>query len=138
MFLSGKMKALGLALLLSVAVSACGNNEMAKPVAAKPIPLTLEFFTMPVDIKVGKEVGLRLLVKRGDKVIQNAEVTFEIWKDGDDPSKHQKTMTLYGLRGMNYYEWQQTFTEPGLYHITLHTTVDDIHQMPTKDFVVTE
>ena len=140
MILSGKMKVLGVALLLSVAVSACGSNEPAKPVAAaKPVPLDLSFMTVPAQPKVGQETDLRLWVKRGGKLIQDADSRFEIWKDGEtDPSKHIMLTGMYGIDNHNYYDWRYTFTQPGKYHITLNTTVDNFHQMPTKDFTVTE
>jgi YtkA-like len=138
MFLSRKKKVLGVAaLLLSVALSGCSNNDMAaKPVSAKPVPLTLDFFTMPLDIKVNKVSELRLSVKRGDKVIQDAHVEFEIWREGDPPQKHVKTDMILYSNSFYFTEW--TFTQPGDYHITLHTTVGDYHQMPTVDFKVTK
>ncbi|MGB8954477.1 MAG: FixH family protein [Tumebacillaceae bacterium] len=138
--LSGKRKGLAVAmaaLLLSVAVTGCSNSDLAaKPVSAKPIPLTLDFYTMPLDIKVNKVSELRLSVKRGNKVIQDAHVEFEVWREGDPIEKHVKTEMIVYNYGYYFTEW--TFTRPGDYHITLHTTVDDYHQMPTVDFKVTE
>src|SRR3569833_2581896 len=113
MFLSRKMKGLGVAaLLLSVALSGCSNGDpLVKPaLAVKPTPLQLDFFTMPLDIKVGKQAELRLSVKRDGKVIQDATCEFEVWRDCDAPDKHEKLMVIYGL---GYYFTGGAGARPG-------------------------
>ena len=134
MFLSKKMVTLGLACVVALSLSACGS-EQAKPAGAvKPVKMDLNFFTTPSVIKAGEEVRLRLAVTRTGKIVQDAEVEYEIWREGDKRT-FVKELAPYVL-GM--YELKKKYTTPGVYHIIPHTTSQDMHQMPTLEFTVVE
>ncbi|MFC4766345.1 FixH family protein [Effusibacillus consociatus] len=116
-----------------VALPGCGSNqEDHSRHADHPQKLTIEFTTNPKEIQPGKEVELIARVSKGSEPVKDADVDLEIWRDGTE--KHEMLETKPDKKGA--YHLKKTFPEAGLYHVTIHTTTSEIHQMPTVDFQV--
>lgn len=98
----------------------------------KPLKADISFATAPAKLVVGQEAQLIETVVSAGKPVDDADVEMEVWLDGD--ASHEKVKAT--ADGAGKYLLKKTFTKPGLYHATLHTTANDMHQMPTKDFQV--
>lgn len=78
-------------------------------------------------------VTISATVTQGDEKVDDAdEVTFEIWKDGQE--KHEKIQGE--SKGKGVYSISKTLPEAGQYHVISHVTARDMHNMPQKEFTV--
>lgn len=93
---------------------------------------SIEFSTDPAEIHAGQEIKLIEKVSQKGKPITDATVEMEIWRDGE---KNHKMVPSSGGQDGNYNVYQ-SFPDAGTYHVTLHTTANTIHQMPTKELQV--
>ena len=64
--------------------------------------------------------------------VNDADVEFEIWKEGADAHETVKPT----VEAAGRYTTRKTFDQPGLYHVMIHTTARGLHQMPTHDLTV--
>jgi hypothetical protein len=94
--------------------------------------LTIDFTTNPATVHKGTEAQLIEHVKQAGKDLPDASVVMEIWNDNNP--QHEKIKATPDNKG-NYIV-KKVFDQSGTYHVTLHTTTDDLHQMPTKEFQV--
>lgn len=93
---------------------------------------TIEFSTDPNPVTVNHPARLIERVTKNGQPVTDAIVKMEIWKEGN--SQHEIVDASAGQNGT--YTVEKTFEQAGLYHVTLHTSVQGYHQMPTKDFQV--
>ncbi|QCJ44665.1 hypothetical protein FAY30_23795 [Bacillus sp. S3] len=87
----------------------------------------------PENPQPNKEVTFSATVTQGKEKVDDAdEVTFEIWKDGQE--KHDKIQGEH--KGDGVYSITKSFPEAGKYFVISHVTARDMHNMPKKEFTV--
>ncbi|HEU4962896.1 MAG TPA: FixH family protein [Bacilli bacterium] len=132
-----KKWALAAAVCSSLLFTACGTDDASEEGmnmdTSKPVNFDIDFQTA-TPIKVGDKVDLLAYIHEGDKPIDDAEVAMEYWMGAK--GEHQNVEAEHGDGGK--YKVTERFTEPGTYHVTVHTTANDMHKMPTFDFEVVQ
>ncbi|TCP58001.1 YtkA-like protein [Tumebacillus sp. BK434] len=99
----------------------------------KPQKLNIEFTTTPSPAKAGAEAELVATIARAGEPVTDAKVEFEIWQG---EGAHETLNVKGGNDGR--YALKKTFTTPGTYQVTIHTTTKELHQMPTVSFEVVQ
>ncbi|WP_157729355.1 FixH family protein [Tumebacillus algifaecis] len=124
-------------LIAAFAGFGCGTNGADEHEnhqgANVPQKLTITFATNPTPAKTGGETELVATIAQVGKPVQGAKVEFEIWQ-GEEA--HETLEAHAGKDGA--YSVKKTFTKPGTYQVTIHTTTKELHQMPTETFEVVE
>lgn len=119
-------------LISTLALSACGADRTPPQGSVLPQKLTIDFATNPSEIRAGTKAQLIARVSRANQPVKDAVVEMEMWREGE--TKHETIKATPDGKGA--YTVNKTFAEAGTYHVTLHTTTSEIHQMPTVDFQV--
>jgi hypothetical protein len=123
--------------LAAMAGVGCGTDrpqeDARQPEATVPQKLNIQFTTNPSPAKVGEETELVATISRSEEPVADAKVEFEIWQG---EGAHETIEAQERKNGA--YSSRKTFTKPGTYQVTIHTTTKDLHQMPTMTFEVTE
>lgn len=79
-----------------------------------------------------KPITFEAKVTQGKEKINDADVTFEIWRSKDE--KHVKISIKHAEDGV--YRLEKSFQQEGTYYIISHVTARDMHNMPKKEFTV--
>ncbi|MDG4655685.1 FixH family protein [Ectobacillus antri] len=120
------MKKLIVAISLLLVLTACGNNESKTDVTNEiPKEVKVEVKTQPEQITPNTSTEIQAIVTQDGKTIDDAEVKFEIWKEGSE--KHDMIDATYKK---DMYKIDQIFSETGMYNIVAHTNAKDMHVMP--------
>lgn len=123
-------------LLIAAAIASAGCGSSAEhehhgTSTTKPVKLTIDFTTAPSPAKAGAEAELLATIARAGEPVPDAKVEFEIWQgEGAHETVDAKA------EGDGRYTLKKTFTQPGTYQVTIHTTTKELHQMPTMKFEV--
>ncbi|RIW29363.1 hypothetical protein D3H55_19055 [Bacillus salacetis] len=83
-------------------------------------------------VEAGKEVELTAHAMNGEEPLTEADVRFEIWKDGEE--KHEFIDTEETDAGK--YQATHTFAEPGSYKVKLHVEKGEVHTHTEKIMTV--
>ncbi|UOY93871.1 FixH family protein [Ectobacillus sp. JY-23] len=120
------MKKLIIAISLMLVLTACGKDESKNNVTNEiPKEVKVEVKTKPEQVLPNTSTEIQAIVTQDGKTIDDAEVKFEIWKEGSE--KHDMIAATY-KQGM--YTIDKTFLEAGMYNIVAHTNAKDMHVMP--------
>lgn len=82
--------------------------------------------------KLDKPIIFEAKVTQGSEKINDADVTFEVWRAKDE--KHEKIAIKNPKNGV--YRLEKSFRQEGTYYIISHVTARDMHNMPKKEFTV--
>jgi hypothetical protein len=99
---------------------------------AAPQKVTIDWQPAPAEPKAGQAVAITAKLTLENQPVNDAEVEFEVWKEGSEA--HEMLKPTADQQGR--YTTRKTFDQPGLYHVTIHTTAKGLHQMPTRDLQV--
>ncbi len=123
-----------LSLLMLAACGSSNNNENTNG-NSDNIPNMVEVeIKLPEEIEPNEEVKIEALVTQGDEHVEDAnEVTFEVWKQGQE-ADHE--MLEADNDGKGVYSITKTFEEEGFYYVVAHTTARDMHVMPRVEVTV--
>ncbi|MFD0770808.1 FixH family protein [Bacillus sp. CGMCC 1.60114] len=86
----------------------------------------VEIKTNPETLKPNEKAEVQATVTQGKEKVTDADVKFEIWKDGEE----KKEMLDAKHKGNGVYTIDKTFPSEGVYHIIAHTNARDMHVMP--------
>ncbi|WP_433750989.1 FixH family protein [Falsibacillus pallidus] len=78
-------------------------------------------FMAPKAIQVGKSVKLMAHIMKGDEMLENAHVRFEIWKENSEKHDYVETKA----EGPGQYTSEYTFKENGKYMVKIHVENDE-------------
>ena len=128
---------LGITLVLSVILSACGaeedHNNHSMSDDEVPEMLMVEL-TVPEKGVTGEKVEFIAKVTQGEEIVEDAnEVKFEVL----NKSTGEKEMIDGTLNKDKNYSISYRFEQAGVYDITSHVTARNMHTMPTKTIEVT-
>ncbi|MBM7620912.1 hypothetical protein JOC95_002767 [Bacillus tianshenii] len=117
-------------------LAACGNNnsDSTKETDEKLPEMVQVEILLPEKIEPDEEVKIEALVTQGKEKVEDAsEVTFEVWKQGQEKDHEM----IEGKNdGSGIYSFTKTFEEEGLYFVVAHTTARDMHVMPRVEMTV--
>ncbi|MCM3570535.1 FixH family protein [Neobacillus mesonae] len=133
-----KYKSLLMLVIASIMIIAAGcgtakekdtGSQNQEPPAMIEVALKIN----PENPEPNKEATISATVTQADEKVDDAdEVTFEIWKDGQE--KHDKIPGE--KKGDGVYSIKKSFSEAGKYFVISHVTARDMHNMPQKEFTV--
>lgn len=132
------MKRLSLFLSISAVLllTACGNNnkDTSEGDGAKLPEMVEVEVLLPEKIEPNEEVKIEVLVTQGAEKVEDAnEVTFEVWKQGQEKDHEM----IEGKNdGSGIYSFTKTFEEEGFYFVVAHTTARAMHVMPRVEVTV--
>ena len=125
-----------LLILLMIAATACSpdeNGEMTEIPGLIDVVIHIE----PEQLSPGEPVSIQAVVTQEGEPVEDAnEVTFEIWKEGQNEEEHEQIAGEH--LGEGVYGIEKTFSEPGVYYVISHVTARGAHNMPKKQFTVGE
>lgn len=128
---------LGITLVFSVILSACGAEESHNnhPMSDDEVPeMLLVELTVPEKGVTGEEVEFIAKVTQDEEIVEDAnEVKFEVL----NKSTGEKEMIDGKLNKDKNYSSSYRFEQAGEYDITSHVTARNMHTMPTKTIEVT-
>ncbi|RDI45803.1 FixH family protein [Falsibacillus pallidus] len=75
----------------------------------------------PKVIEAGKSVKLMAHIMKGDEMLENAHVRFEIWKENSEKHEYVETKA----EGPGQYTAEYTFKESGKYTVKIHVENDE-------------
>ncbi|MDR9793155.1 FixH family protein [Aeribacillus pallidus] len=131
---------------LSVLLICCSENKASgdlqkKDKSTEPVEsgmaetgtdLTMEFSMNPKELQVNEAAALSVKVTSKGKAVTDAEVVFEIWKEGLNEPLFMNTKSdskgTYTLKGQ--------FSEAGTYSLIAHVSTLYSHQMQTFQFTI--
>ncbi|PLS01585.1 FixH family protein [Neobacillus cucumis] len=116
-------------LSLSLVVS-CSKQEENKGEMPEMVEVNLSVSPNPGE--QNKPIIFEAKVTQGKEKINDADVTFEVWRSKD--AKHEKITVKHSEDGI--YRLEKTFQQEGTYYIISHVTARDMHNMPKKEFTV--
>ncbi|WP_421382911.1 FixH family protein [Bacillus salacetis] len=87
---------------------------------------------VPDTVKKEEEFDLTGHAKHGEEPLTEAQVRFEIWKDGEE--KHEFIDT--SEEGEGEYKASHMFSEAGTYHVKLHIEKGELHTHTEKTVTV--
>ncbi|ULT55298.1 FixH family protein [Neobacillus drentensis] len=116
-------------LFLGLVVS-CSKQEDRTGDMPKMVDVNLSVNPNPGE--PNKPITFEAKVTQGKEKINDAEVTFEVWRSKD--TKHEKIAVKHSEDGV--YRLEKTFQQEGTYYIISHVTARDMHNMPKKEFTV--
>ncbi|TWE06055.1 YtkA-like protein [Neobacillus bataviensis] len=116
-------------LSLSVAVS-CSNEQ--ENTGDMPEMVDVNLSVKPNPGEANKPIIFEAKVTQGKEKINDAEVTFEVWRSKDP--NHEKIALKHAEDGV--YRLEKTFQQEGTYYIISHVTARDMHNMPKKEFTI--
>jgi hypothetical protein len=117
-------------------LAACGNSSNnSEGSNGDQVPSAVEVeVLLPEKIEPNEEVKIEALVTQGEDIVEDAnEVTFEVWKQGQE-ADHE--MIEANNEGDGLYSFTKTFEEEGFYYVVAHTTARDMHVMPRAEVTV--
>lgn len=112
------------------------TSESNKMVGANPFGeekiINMNFFTAPKSLKLNQTSALAVKLSSKGKVITDAKVVFEIWKDGENQPIQVNTKSdnkgTYTLKGK--------FSVAGTYNLIAHVDALNRHEMNTFQFAI--
>lgn len=119
-----------LAIGLFLIISACNNQDNTGEELPEFVEVVLT--VKPETGQVNEPMSFEAKVTQGEENVEDAEVTFEIWRAKDE--KHEKIEVKHSEKGI--YELEKSFQQEGTYYIISHVTARDMHNMPKKEFIV--
>lgn len=128
-----------LSLALFVILSAgCGQlkpeeTEQQPEQPQTPTQLNITFQSSPDQPDKNQPVELSSVITDENKPFTDANVEFEVWKQGEE---HQMIKASHQADGK--YTAVQKFPEDGQYHVVVHVTAPGIHQMISGSFTIGE
>lgn len=119
-----------IALLSVIAAVSCSkqNEESSK----MPEMVNVSLSVNPNPGQPNKPITFEAKVTQGKEKINDADVTFEIWRSKDE--RHEKISIKHAEAGV--YRLEKSFQQEGTYYIISHVTARDMHNMPKKEFTV--
>lgn len=122
-------------LIVLLVLSGCGSTVSNNGPEVIPELIDVQFKTNPEIVKANEVIELIATVsQRNEKVDDADKVEFEIWKEGQEESQHEKIEANYQQDGL--YVISYIFEEPGKYFIYSHTTARSYHSMPKNEILV--
>ncbi|MBM6618157.1 FixH family protein [Bacillus suaedaesalsae] len=131
------MKKLSLLLLFFVVIfTGCSKDSEEHGAGHTNVPVMIDVeIQIPDNVKAGEEVMLTALVTQGDEKVEDAsEVVFEVRASGQDKGE----MIKASHEGDGVYSVKSTFENEATYIVVAHVTARDMHNMPSKEVVVTK
>jgi len=116
-------------LFLSATVSCSKEQEKTGEI---PEMVNVNLTVNPNPGEPNKPITFAAKVTQGKEKINDAEVTFEVWRAKD--ANHEKMAIKHSEDGV--YRLEKTFKQEGTYYIISHVTARDMHNMPMKEFTV--
>ena len=122
--------------LLTVFAAGCGQlkpqeTEEQQNQTQTPAQLNITFQSSPDQPDKNQPVELSSMITAENKPFTDADVEFEVWKQGKE---HQ--MIKASHQGDGKYAVTQKFPEDGQYHVVVHVTAPGIHQMISGSFTI--
>ncbi|MGA8943384.1 MAG: FixH family protein [Thermoactinomyces sp.] len=123
-------------ILILLLVAACSPVEptagQKHPIAeshehhhtSAPNQLDITFQSIPDRPVKNQPVELRSVVRSAEKPVTNAQVEYEVWKQGE---KHE--LVKAGQQTGGIYTAKMNFPQDGQYHVIVHVTAPGVHQM---------
>ncbi|GHI00809.1 FixH family protein [Neobacillus kokaensis] len=133
-----KHKSLLMLFVVSIMIIAAGcGTSKEKDTSSQnqevPAMIDVALKINPENPQPNQEVTFSATVTQGNEKVDDAdEMTFEIWKDGQE--KHEKIQGKH--KGDGVYSITKGFPEAGKYTVISHVTARDMHNMPQKEFTV--
>lgn len=131
-----KKLSLFLSIFAVLLLTACGNNnsDTSKGNGDKLPEMVEVEVLLPEKMEPNEEVKIEALVTQGEEKVEDAnEVTFEVWKQGQEKDHEM----IEGKNdGSGIYSFTKTFEEEGFYFVVAHTTARDMHVMPRVEVTV--
>ncbi|PWK06995.1 FixH family protein [Tumebacillus permanentifrigoris] len=123
-----------LAPALALALMGCSSTK-TEPLPAKPSVPVIVFKTNPEPMLVNQAGDLTATVMVNSDPVKKATVEFEIWEEGNN-TPHETIPAQGDDKG--HYTVHKSFAKATTYQVTIHTTTEEIHTMPTMNFTVVE
>ncbi|PJN86646.1 FixH family protein [Bacillus sp. mrc49] len=98
------------------------EHEDESATAHPSTDVSIEFQSNPV--KAGSSSTFAASVELDGKPLTNADVNFEVWKDGSEESHFTKAED----EGNGRYQNKVSFVEPGTYKVQVHVEKDEVHE----------
>lgn len=129
------MKKIGWMLLLGLLWTAGCTPQPAAPTPPNtPSSMTLDLDVKPANPLPNQPITLSAKVTANNKAINGANVEFEVWaKDAKNHSMLKSKRTGEGI-----YSITNTYPIAGTYHVIVHATTSQMHQMISKTFTIGE
>ncbi len=92
--------------------------------ASAPTQLDITFQSSPDQPGKNQPVELKSVITAENKPVTNAEVEFEVWKQGEE---HEMVKASHQANGI--YAATKSFPQEGQFHVIVHVTAPGVHQM---------
>lgn len=96
----------------------------------------VEFSLNPTTAKVNEPITFTAKIIAGDKNVEDADVRFEFWMDGQAEAEHVTTPINH--QGEGIYTLEKGFNTPGTYFMYYHADALSMHMMEKYEFTITE
>jgi uncharacterized protein YdhG (YjbR/CyaY superfamily) len=94
--------------------------------------ISIEFQSNPV--KAGSSSSFEATVQWDGKPLKDADVNFEVWKEGSNESHFTKAKE----EALGTYQNKVSFDEPGTYKVQVHVEKDEVHEHQLQTIQVNE
>ncbi|KAA0546622.1 hypothetical protein FZW96_15405 [Bacillus sp. BGMRC 2118] len=130
------MKKVSLLLLVVGILAGCSGEKEGHESGHTSAPMMIEVEILtPENVTADEEIKLSAEVTQGDETVEDAnEVMFEVRASGQDKGE----MIDAPHEGDGIYTAEKTFENEGTYIVIAHVTARDMHNMPSKEIVVTK
>ncbi|MEH7121036.1 FixH family protein [Neobacillus vireti] len=125
-----KKSVLLLIVILSLGLTVSCSKQEENTAMPKMVEVNLKVSPNPGE--PNKPIILEAKVTQGKEKINDADVSFEIWRSKDP--NHEKIAIPHAKDGI--YRLEKIFQQEGTYYIISHVTARDMHNMPKKEFTV--
>jgi hypothetical protein len=121
-------------IMIASLLPGCSPGAGGNRAASSFQPLQVSFSPKPsAGSKAGEAVTLSVSVSQNGQPVEDAQdVTFEIWKNGQEAHEWIKA----NKSGGGVYAVTHTFPQPGTYVIMYHVTAHDQHSMQKREWNV--
>lgn len=121
------------AVLIGLIISGCGNSQKAEEEAELAFPEAS--FTMSTEAaKVNEEITFTTQVTEGKESVEDADVNYEFWMEGEDDEEHP--LIPVDHEGDGVYVLKKSFEKPGKYYMYYHVDARGMHLMDKREFIV--
>jgi len=125
-----KKSVLLLLVILSLGLAVSCSKQEENTAMPKMVEVNLKVSPNPGE--PNKPIIFEAKVTQGKEKINDADVSFEIWRSKDP--NHEKIAITHAKDGV--YRLEKIFKQEGTYYIISHVTARDMHNMPKKEFTV--
>lgn len=85
---------------------------------------------------VNEPITFTAKISAGEKTVEDADVRFEFWIDGQAEADHE--MIPINHQGEGIYTLEKVFETPGVYYMYYHADALSMHMMDKYEFTITE